>query len=506
MSRQCSPLKALATRTEEETTAKLEAAMQKLLKINADIKAIPFVSQEEEYGYYQEQQSFLTKLEEENRRRRSEAQKYLAQLNAENSADDNRLAEAKRALEEERRKKEKAEQERAAAIAKAQEEEKRKKEEAEKARLAKEKAAADAAAKKEQEEKQKAAEKLKQQQQQQQASQAAAAPASVGPSAPTSKVGSTAAPGPPAPQANADPNAPDPSLAPPEAWKTASAYLARVKMIKEQVKPKVMNNPQLSAAFFSARMEINARIGQQSVSQKKIIEIAQNVNKWLVGAQKDSNEVYEFLLDFTAKAIVKQAEKEVAVKSSQAFPLALISVILFNKHVPLLDILLGRMMKKCPYLIPQYFRKKPGETTEQQMTRAGYKKEDDTWETEEQFWERMGGIIALYGAICQTKLVPHNYGMSNAWVWLARILNMKPRKITPLLLFKFLEAVGFQLQQDYSNQTRKILQYIFEQYVPLMEKMPKAPTPSIIRLKSFIFDNYIQKGAFDEPAGHKLDP
>ncbi|KAJ3054338.1 Nuclear pore complex nucleoporin component [Rhizophlyctis rosea] len=493
-SRTPSPLKALKMSVEEATTAQLEAAMHRLLQINDAIRAVPFMTAEESQAYLAQQRARVQEFEKQRAQRHSAAQQYLKRLTEEIVNDEGRLAEARKALEAERAKKQKEEKERAEARAKAEAEEKRKQEEEQKARDAQAKALADAQnAKKAQDAQKAAAEKQKQdaekQRQQQQAAAAAAAAASIPASAAQGFASAAGVPG-------ADCSA--------EAWKTAEPLLARLKTIKNDIRPKAYQ-PAYQTALMKAKMDIKARIGQQTMSQKKIITIAKHVSKNLEDGKGASQEVYETLLDITAKCIVQQAEREVAVKTSQAYPLALISVMLYTKHEPLLDILLGRLYKKCPYLIPQYFKKIPGEGEDQQRKRIGMKMMDDNWETEEHFWERMGGMVALYAGIVQTTTVPHKYDMDKGWIWLARTLNMKPRRITPVLIYKFLEVAAFRLEQTYRQQIRKLMQYIYETYIPAMAALPNPPTPSITRLQSFIHDQYLQNGKFDEPAGIKLE-
>jgi hypothetical protein len=55
----------------------------------------------------------------------------------------------------------------------------------------------------------------------------------------------------------------------------------------------------------------------------------------------------------------EQAETEVTVKPSTAYPLAHVSVMLATKHVDFMDILIGRIVKHCPYIIPRYYDDDP---------------------------------------------------------------------------------------------------------------------------------------------------
>lgn len=86
-----------------------------------------------------------------------------------------------------------------------------------------------------------------------------------------------------------------------------------------------------------------------------------------------------------------------------AFPLALICILLFKKHTEFQGILLGRFMKRCPYITPRYILKLEDESMQDYSKRLRYKEVDENvLETEIQYGERMAGILALYAAIIQT--------------------------------------------------------------------------------------------------------
>ena len=58
-----------------------------------------------------------------------------------------------------------------------------------------------------------------------------------------------------------------------------------------------------------------------------------------------------------AKQIVNQAGKEVAVKQDMAYPIAIFCAMLLEKHKLFKDILIGKMIQKCPYIAPMYIKK-----------------------------------------------------------------------------------------------------------------------------------------------------
>ncbi|EGF78345.1 hypothetical protein BATDEDRAFT_26953 [Batrachochytrium dendrobatidis JAM81] len=262
-----------------------------------------------------------------------------------------------------------------------------------------------------------------------------------------------------------------PHIASDDAWKVAEPYISTVLSIKTKIKPSLMADPTLRNRVFTAKMAITQRIGQLTRSQVKILEI-------------------------------KQAETEVAVKRNMAFPLANVCVILYEKHTKLLDILLGRMMKKCPFIVPRYIRKLQTDSMVAYQKKSGYKEVDGSMETEIQYGERMCGILSLYAAMIQTTTVKNNHGIENGWKWMARILNMKPRRITPLLIHTFLEISGHSLVKTYNRQVLKMVRYIVQILIPMI---PVAANASTTRLSLMLNETILRNGSIPVFEGSQLE-
>lgn len=71
-------------------------------------------------------------------------------------------------------------------------------------------------------------------------------------------------------------------------------------------------------------------------------------------AKQKSNDVYEVLLNFLAKVILRLVKKEGIPSPYTIYYLARYSYLLSATIPEFMDYLLGRLMKRCPYLIPQY--------------------------------------------------------------------------------------------------------------------------------------------------------
>jgi nucleoporin GLE1 len=103
----------------------------------------------------------------------------------------------------------------------------------------------------------------------------------------------------------------------------------------------------------------------------------------------------------------------------------------------------------------------------------------------------MCGIMALYAAIVQTKNAKITlYTIKHGWIWMSRILNMRPRRITSQLLLVFLQIAGNELLKVYKKQAEKLIHYIIEEIIPNLDKGSIA---SNTRLKLFLEETVLSK-------------
>jgi len=157
------------------------------------------------------------------------------------------------------------------------------------------------------------------------------------------------------------------------------------------------------------------------------------------------------------------------------------------------------LWKKCIYLIPKYCAQQPGETEKEFRRRI--KHHDD--EPEALYEERMSGMVSLFAAAIQPlpgMRANSELGMSAGWTWLARLLNMQPRKITPRLIYAFLTIAGSHFVSKYNTQALKLLGFL-KQYIGLM---PVSAISGATRLQ-VLLDEFQQIGHFAEPVGKAWD-
>lgn len=91
-------------------------------------------------------------------------------------------------------------------------------------------------------------------------------------------------------------------------------------------------------------------------------EIEDNLNKALpqpptlanpITSASSPPQLYGYLLSHVSKSLIKQAEAEVNAHPEAAFPLAKIVVgLLLRGHAMLGEVLFGRLVKKCPWVVP----------------------------------------------------------------------------------------------------------------------------------------------------------
>ncbi|KAF9206341.1 hypothetical protein BGZ49_002631, partial [Haplosporangium sp. Z 27] len=218
-------------------------------------------------------------------------------------------------------------------------------------------------------------------------------------------------------------------------------YTKVLNHIRTVVLPAVTGNPQIKKFCFSARRDIVAAIGQLVNKRSEVLRVATEIDGYFKTTKSQNESAYNWVLNCTAKKLVKQAETEALVNVAPTFPLAQVAVLLFSSHPLFLDVLMARFAKKCPYVTPIYIQKDPNDTPEEYMEKMAYKKTAKGHESEAQYNARQCAMFTFYCAIIQTTppVGQNIHPLSNGWTWMARILNMPPRPITPSLIAVFIE-------------------------------------------------------------------
>ncbi|KAJ1913274.1 Nuclear pore complex nucleoporin component, partial [Tieghemiomyces parasiticus] len=180
-------------------------------------------------------------------------------------------------------------------------------------------------------------------------------------------------------------------------------YQRIIQEMKSDVVPAVRANPALKKAAFDARRAIMLRVGQLVNTRASIIDKATAIDAAIKTTQNYGEALYRWALNNTAKAVAGQAEVEVSVRSATAYPIAHVCVLLCQNHPIFADILLARLAKRCPYIVPRFVLPQPGQSRPEYLKSLRYKKTNtQTPEADEQYYNRMSGLVALYAALTQT--------------------------------------------------------------------------------------------------------
>jgi hypothetical protein len=285
----------------------------------------------------------------------------------------------------------------------------------------------------------------------------------------------------------------------PESVVGEATRLANILAVAKSHRTAVHNNQQLQTWCDEKKMRLRALIGQLTNGRSHIVNIAKEVMEILNMAKRKDALAYEWIQDFLAKQVAKQAETEVSVSPAMAFPLARIVQKVTTEHADFADFLMGRLCKKCIHLVPKYCNQISGESELDYKLRI--KQTRDEGETV--YEERMCGMVSLFAAMIQP--LPgmrqnSDWGIGMGWTWLARLLNMKPRKITPQLIHAFLTIAGHQFIQKYNLQGKKMMKFLRVYNTT----MPADAISGSTRL-SLLLDTFEQTGQFEEPVAKKWD-
>ncbi|KAJ2784515.1 Nuclear pore complex nucleoporin component [Coemansia javaensis] len=293
----------------------------------------------------------------------------------------------------------------------------------------------------------------------------------------------------------------------PAALEWAEKYRGMYRELMDGLAPQVKSSAAARAACFKRRGLITRGIGQLKDSQVFIARTADSIKGILAESERDGPAVGQWMLNLVAKAIVKQAEREVSVATHAAYPLAATAVLVMQAYPGLADMLMIRLVKKCRYVVPDYLRKQPGQSVDEYIRAIGYKENDSgELETEGIYNERMAGMVALFAAIVQT---PGSSGSASplpirlGWTWLARMLNMAPRAISPLLVQTFLSVAGTSMAAAYPRQLPKMLDLLATRWIPEIKATSPTAVAARTNLTSYM-EEYQRTGRLRECAGRTI--
>ena len=133
-----------------------------------------------------------------------------------------------------------------------------------------------------------------------------------------------------------------------ERWHT------KIKELKETILPAVSNNKDLKNACWKVKRSISTRISNVSASASDIKETASAIHQILIGAKTANENAYLWSLNLLSKKITEMAGNNSEPDLSPVtYALAQIVVsLLLADHTAFGDILMARLVKRCPYIVP----------------------------------------------------------------------------------------------------------------------------------------------------------
>ncbi|ETV68474.1 hypothetical protein H257_15632 [Aphanomyces astaci] len=223
------------------------------------------------------------------------------------------------------------------------------------------------------------------------------------------------------------------------------------------------------------------------------------------GEAKAAGEIYfHFALHFVASKLTAQVR--VIAEISSCFPVANV-VAMCCVHTPdLTDVFLAHMHTMCPYTIPTTPVRSEGQSDDAYRLSIGMEQDTNhSFESFDKYTQRMAMAVALLLAVMQTSPFdgqpqPAHLAISDAWTWMARVVNAAPHPLTAPILLAALETAGFELHRQYKSQFLKLASVIQSNVVPILSRDVKSgAAATLAQLTTFV----TQRSFVTEPEGRR---
>ncbi|CAG8451479.1 411_t:CDS:10 [Paraglomus brasilianum] len=254
----------------------------------------------------------------------------------------------------------------------------------------------------------------------------------------------------------------------------------------QKCKNDLKNDPRLNADRSTIKQHFTLRLNQLTNKKDHIMTTANELSAQLTGAGMSPEQHY-YRLNMLAKTIVDQIGITVLDRPEMAFAFGHLCILLYSKYAEFKKFVDARLAKKCPYVLPRYYDKSPssvrtifndvgmdrvdciiifirGQSSDEYDKLVGRQSN----ETEEVYRKRVLAYVRFHLAILQTKPwipnIPYQKLVEESWKWIAEILNLKSRSITPAILDVFIEVVAHRFYEAFQRDGLKILTTIYRRY------------------------------------------
>lgn len=198
-----------------------------------------------------------------------------------------------------------------------------------------------------------------------------------------------------------------------------------------------------------------------------------------------------FAMDLTAQTFVTVGTRLVNSVPAIAKSMAIVINGIVKSNLPeFMDLIIGHLQERCPYIIPMY--PKESDFGDQQQADAkirykiacGYSYDIKTraLENEDKYLSRMRSMVLIFACIL---VAQDNKGA--AWTWLASFLSLRPEPvITPTVLQAFLQETSRSLDLAFRRQYRKLHIFMCTDYMKMIEQvtMHASERQPLIKLKN----------------------
>lgn len=236
--------------------------------------------------------------------------------------------------------------------------------------------------------------------------------------------------------------------------------------------------------------------------------------------QQNDNVRFSYIIHEISSRLVGQGRSRIARHTATAFSVALVATQLSLLDNNFMYVFLGCLYDSCIYTIPKFITSKQYSNKDEYMKALGYEtldNDDDAgiinnnaiqYETEEHYYDRVGGYVSLYGAYCQVPAPNHPHGISYAWSYISRICNHKVIGITSLLLYNFLYCSFYTMYRTYpKQQIKKLLYFIQSGIIPKLlynTETRKACNQRLINWLNNTLEQIENDADIEQPEGRSL--
>ncbi len=225
--------------------------------------------------------------------------------------------------------------------------------------------------------------------------------------------------------------------------------------------------PELASALKSARRACAGAVAKTSATLKSVIGNFQTVLSTIAnvppGAPPEKYRAY--LYTNIARELVDQGDLRLIAHGHIGFLLA-------AKLPGFLPVLLGTFNAENVLTIPYIPVRKPGMDEVAFRTAMRFQVTDGVLENTDTFLNRVQSSLKLYLSFLSISMqaypanLVHPYGISEAWTWLAAMVNSEPGFYTATALSAFLEVAGAPLYRAYPQQVAKVLRLVAVAVMP----------------------------------------